>query len=120
MRPINGSRNGSLGSLGRLGTQAHFLGPNMGKHKRGDGPLLQPKEFKKPRDFGTQGRMPSLKPTGAPTFFPLSDLAMEIGRKRRKKMGEKGKFPSEAAAGRSLKHPKSLILWDWAELTLPP
>ncbi|PQM34653.1 hypothetical protein Pyn_06562 [Prunus yedoensis var. nudiflora] len=67
-----------------------------------------------------QGRMPPLKPTGTVTFFPSSDLAMERGRKRRKKMGEKGKLPSEAAAGRSLEHPKSLILWDWAELTLPP
>ena len=78
------------------------------------------KKFKKPRDFGMQGRMPSLKPTGTATFFPSSDWAMEGGRKRRKKMGEKGKLLSEAVAGRSLEHPKSLILWDWAELTLPP
>ncbi|PQQ07734.1 hypothetical protein Pyn_30567 [Prunus yedoensis var. nudiflora] len=70
-------------------------------------------------DISTQGRMPSLKPAGAPTFFPSSDLAMKRGRKRRKEMGEKGKFPSEAAAGRSLEHPKSLILWDLTELTLP-
>ncbi|KAL6281504.1 hypothetical protein ACE6H2_018385 [Prunus campanulata] len=56
-----------------------------------------------------------------PIFLgPNIDLAMKRGRKRRKEMGEKGKLPSEAAAGRSLEHPKSLILWDWAELTLPP
>ncbi|PQQ13987.1 hypothetical protein Pyn_39425 [Prunus yedoensis var. nudiflora] len=52
--------------------------------------------------------MPPLKPTGTATFFPSSDLAMERGRKRGKKMSEKGKLPSEAAAGRSLEHPKSL------------
>ncbi|PQM42432.1 hypothetical protein Pyn_31637 [Prunus yedoensis var. nudiflora] len=76
--------------------------------------------IQEPRDFGMQGRMPPLKPTGIVTFFPSSDLAMERGRKRRKKMGEKGKLPSEAAAGRGLEHPKSLILGDWTRLTLPP
>ncbi|PQM41802.1 hypothetical protein Pyn_09334 [Prunus yedoensis var. nudiflora] len=86
----------------------------------GLGASSKQKFFKEPRDISRQGRMPSLKPAGAPTFCPSSELAMERGRKRRKKMGEKGKFPSEAAARRSLEHPKSLILWDWAELTLPP
>ncbi|PQQ13339.1 hypothetical protein Pyn_05483 [Prunus yedoensis var. nudiflora] len=50
--------------------------------------------------------MPSLKPAGTSTSFPSSDLAMERGIKKRKKMGEKGKLPSEAAAGRSLELPK--------------
>ncbi|KAL6279337.1 hypothetical protein ACE6H2_016218 [Prunus campanulata] len=57
---------------------------------------------------------------GTSAFFPSSGLAMERGRKMRKKMGEKGELLSEAAAGRSLEHPKSLILWDMVELALPP
>ncbi|KAL6279282.1 hypothetical protein ACE6H2_016163 [Prunus campanulata] len=56
-----------------------------------------------------------------PIFLgPNMGLAMERGRKMRKKMGEKGELLSEAAAGRGLEHPKSLILGDWIELTLPP
>ena len=42
------------------------------------------------------------------------------GRKMRRRMGEKRELLSEAAAGRDLEHPKSLILWDRAELALPP
>ncbi|PQP91710.1 hypothetical protein Pyn_39777 [Prunus yedoensis var. nudiflora] len=45
------------------------------------------KKFKKPRDFGMQGRMPPLKPTGTVTFFHLSDLAMERGGRRWVKKG---------------------------------
>ncbi|PQM37644.1 hypothetical protein Pyn_14045 [Prunus yedoensis var. nudiflora] len=77
-------------------------------------------EFKKPMDLGTQGRAPSLKPAVTSTSFPSSGLAMERGRKMRRKMGEKRELLSEAAAGRDLEHPKSLILWDRAELALPP
>ncbi|PQP93324.1 hypothetical protein Pyn_20829 [Prunus yedoensis var. nudiflora] len=84
----------------------------------GLGASSKQKFFKEPKDISTQGGMPFLKPAGAPTFFPSSDLAMEGGRKRRKKMGEKGKLPSEAAAGRSLEHPKPLILWDWTRADL--
>ncbi|KAL6283888.1 hypothetical protein ACE6H2_014817 [Prunus campanulata] len=85
-------------------------GPSMGREMEVSGRL------------GASGLKPIfLGPNmGTATFFPSSDLAMERGRKRRKRMGEKGKLLSEAAAGRSLEHPKSLILWDWAELTLPP
>ena len=71
--------------------------------------------MQKPRDFGMQGRMPPLKPTGTATSFPSSDSAMDKGRKGGKKMAKKVEFPSEVAAGRGLEHTKSLILWIWQD-----
>ncbi|KAL6271434.1 hypothetical protein ACE6H2_028345 [Prunus campanulata] len=99
MGPTDGSRDGSLRSLGASGLKPIF------RPKRGATGRLrnkfQVKASKRPRDFGTHGRMPSLKPASAPIFFPSSDLTIERGRKRRKKMDENGssllKQPREKA-----------------------
>ncbi|KAL6295553.1 hypothetical protein ACE6H2_003695 [Prunus campanulata] len=59
--------------------------------------------------------MPSLKPADAPIFFPSSDLTMERGRKRRKKMDENGSSPLKQPREKALSAQKFMILWDWAE-----
>ncbi|PQQ07624.1 hypothetical protein Pyn_10134 [Prunus yedoensis var. nudiflora] len=93
---------------------------NLGNpHVKGSGRLrnkFQVKAFKRPRDIGTQGRMPSLESTCIPIFFPPSDLAMERGRKKRKKRGENRSSPLKQPREETLSSQNSLILWDWAEL----
>ncbi|PQP97188.1 hypothetical protein Pyn_37784 [Prunus yedoensis var. nudiflora] len=74
------------------------------------------KSFKEPRDISTQGGMPSLEPAYKPIFFPSSNLAMEKGRKKIKKMGENRGSPLKQPREEALSPQKSLILWDWAEL----
>ncbi|PQQ03712.1 hypothetical protein Pyn_29359 [Prunus yedoensis var. nudiflora] len=81
---------------------------------------FQVKAFKRPRDIGTQGRIPSLELACTTIFFPSADLAMERGRKKGKKMGENGSSPLKQPLEEALSSQKSLILWDWAELILPP
>ncbi|PQM33574.1 hypothetical protein Pyn_21503 [Prunus yedoensis var. nudiflora] len=39
--PLMGQEMEVLGRLGASGLRPIFLGPNTGKHKRGNGPLLQ-------------------------------------------------------------------------------
>ncbi|CAL2239133.1 unnamed protein product [Prunus armeniaca] len=77
---------------------------------------FQVQAFKKPRGISTQGKMLSLKPAGAPIFFPLSDLAMKGGGNERKKMGENGSSPLKPLPEEASSSKKSLILWDWKEL----
>ncbi|PQM34092.1 hypothetical protein Pyn_38050 [Prunus yedoensis var. nudiflora] len=64
----------------------------------------------------TQGRVSSFEPACIPISLPPSDIGHEKRKKEKEKMAESKSSSLKQPPEEAWSSPKSLILWDWADL----